>query len=153
MLTTDELTSLSAWASIISLLISFITLIVTSKVNAKINKIYKNQNDEKYFNKKVDVILKGLNEYASLINDNSEQIFNTREYAKLYSAETFILSSWGILHKCDGRVNKKIKKNALIKKFNKVFYLLDKKEKSYSILTKYVNEIITEIEKEKEYDK
>lgn len=144
------LADVGSWASIIGLVITFITLFVTSNVSKKVNGILKVKSDKIYFNKKVPIIINDLTNLQERLK-KEERIFwsSTREQLKINNAMEVINCSWDVLLPYEGRIVRQFKIMSWKCKFKKIRKMysgeiqMDSKE-----MVLFLNELITFVEKE-----
>ena len=68
------LSDIGSWASIIGLILTLLTLIITSRVNQKVNGVMKSRADKTYFNQRVETVIEELKEVKALAENDSNSV-------------------------------------------------------------------------------
>lgn len=141
--------------SILGFILTIITFIVAADVNSKINKMQKSKKDISYFNKKVESMIKDLNDMKSFAESSADinKIFGLQQQSKIKNAITVIKESWDVLLPHENIIIKKYKVHSWNKKMKKILKMyMEKKSKTknQNELLSFLIELITFLEKENE---
>lgn len=146
-----SLGDIGSWASIVGLVLTFLTFILAARVNSKVNDKLKTKNDKTYFIKKVKNTLRELHEVKEFAEEgNEELLFSTKQYSKINSAIELVISSWDVLLLYEKKVSKTLKKWSWNKKFKRIRYQYSREccYKNRKEIVEFLNEFITFLEKE-----
>ena len=145
-----NLSDVGSWASIIGFVITFLTFLLTSNVNKKVNESLKSRNDKIYFNKKVDSVINDLTSVLQIAEDGKKEIlYSTKQYSKINSAIELVSSSWDVLLSYDSKLLKRIKVKSWNKKIKKIRKMYNNQiSKDLNEVITFLSEFITFLEKE-----
>lgn len=142
------LQTVSAWASILGLIISITSMLVTLNVKKKVNIILKTKEDESYFKKKAPIILENLNMVIMLAEKSDETVFSDMQYSFVNAAILLIEKSLEIFFRYDNKIVRAFKVfywKIKLKKGEKVF---ESRTENFKLVIKFLNQLNCIIEKE-----
>lgn len=144
------LSDIGSWASIIGLILTLVTLVITSKVNQKVNGALKSRTDKSYFIKRATGVVNNLKEVKKMAEEDANDIlYSTKHYSQINSAINLVEASWEILLPYERKATKKRKIEKWTVKFKRVKEIYSMKyHTNNKELVAFLDELITFLEKE-----
>lgn len=140
---------IAGWASIISLIISALTLIVTAQVKHEVNKALRVESEIAFWKQKKPIVIDNLMKIISCMEEYPKKAFGLTHISNWEQTKGIIQMSWSILFKYDSKFLKTYKICLWEWHFKKIDRILNMKEnQGMDKGLKYCNRLLALVERE-----